>query len=656
MDLTIVIPFYQGHGTLGSLLSSIPSEFPVIIVDDVSTKEVKIQRDNTEVYRLEEKGYFSGAVNFGIEQCETDVLVLNQDVEFTSDKAFELIAQYRDKYALIGEAISGAHPSWPMKYVHGTFMFMRRDAIKKVGLLNVEHYPLWGSTCEWQLRACRKGFLALPVAVPDMTHKRRGNYGSSIQKLLTEQTDKRGLFIRTPPLISVIVPAYNHAKYLPDLVNSLIGGPTTLGEMPGQTFQAFDVIIADDCSTDNTQEVMQDLQDPWKGIKYVRTPVNSGTSVACNLAIKSSYAKYIARIDADDMREAGSLEVMLKAQLANPQSFVYDDINLFTQRGIAKPWKMKEYDFDELIEKNFIHAGLMFPKDAWKEVGGYPKEMRHGRDDWAFNVALGVKGWCGIHVNYLGYLYRRHDDNRTIRNTTPANRAEFKRQIQGLYPEAYAKERPMGCCGGSRPKVQSQTYQAGNGGGGTYAMGAGIPGAQGMVLLEYQGANYGDVSYYGPATGSAYKFSAKKRQRWVDPRDLNHEIANGQKIGLLELMDGRKQIFKVARQPVQAKVVEVTEIAEEMAESEIIPEIPPKPEPEVVEETVQMLVPDNDELFDVIKGIGAATSKKLVAAGYYSLEQLYEVDEDALKEDFGWSDAKIANIRGQVEELLTNPV
>ena len=205
----------------------------------------------------------------------------------------------------------------------------------------------------------------------------------------------------------------------------------------------------------------------------------------------------------------------------------------------------------------------------------------------------------------------------------------------------------MGCCGGSRSKITSQTYQAGNGGGGTYAMGAGIPGAQGLVLIEYQGANFGDTSYYGAVTGSVYKFSAKKRRRWIDPRDLNHEIANGQKVGLLEILDGRKPAFKLVRQPIQEKVAEVTVISEKMS--------PPKPEPEVAEDTVQMLMPDDEDLFVVLKGVGKATSKKLIEEGYYSLEQLYEVDEEALK-DFGWSDVKIEDIRSQLEELLTNPI
>lgn len=653
MDLTVVIPFYEGHSTVRALLASIPPEFPVIIVDDASSKKIVASRKKTKVFRLQEKGYFSGAVNFGIQQCRTDVLVLNQDVQFTSRKAFDLVLENRDQYALIGEAIAGNHPAWPTKYVHGTFMFMRRDAIRKIGLLNEEYYPLWGSTCEWQLRACRNGYKVFPTTIPDMIHKRVGNYGSSIQKLLAEDPDSRGWYIRTPPLVSVIVPTYNHSKYLPELINSLLGGKTSLGEMAGQTFQSFDIIIADDCSTDSTQEIMQELANPWIGVKYVRTKSNSGTSAACNLAIETSYAKYIARIDADDMRESGSLEAMLKIQVQHPHSFIYDDVQLFTPKGLAKTWKMPEYNFDNLIEKNFIHAGIMFPKEAWTEIGGYPEEMRHGRDDWAFNVALGVNGWCGIHLNRVGYLYRRHGENRTIRNTTPAHRAEFKRKIMALYPEAYAQERPMGCCGGSRPVIRSQTYQTNKG---AAIMATGMPGTEGLVLVEYLGGNYGNQTYYGPATGSTYLFSAKKNKRWVAPKDLRFETRGGVGVGLLDLVDNGRNLFKLARQPVKAKIAEATKIAKEMKPPEIELAVAKlmesEKEPAVVEDTTKMIVPVEDDYFVFVKGIGKATSTKMVTAGYYSAEQILDADPEDLKELFGWTDTKVTSVREQLVDAV----
>lgn len=159
-DLTIVIPFYNGHATLGQLLAALPREVRVIVVDDKS--DVPLHLNNVEVVRLESKGYFSGAVNAGMEHCKGDALVLNQDATLEGDEWLGWLAQLRERHAVIGEGVFG-HPAWPKGYIQGTFMWIRRDAWEKVGPLNARDYPLWGATCEWQLRACRAGYAALPV-------------------------------------------------------------------------------------------------------------------------------------------------------------------------------------------------------------------------------------------------------------------------------------------------------------------------------------------------------------------------------------------------------------------------------------------------------------------------------------------------------------
>src|SRR6185503_20549111 len=107
---------------------------------------------------------------------------------------------------------------WPKGYVQGTFMFMRRDALEKIGGLNAVDYPLWGATAEWQLRACRAGFEALPLdSIPGFEHARgQAPYGSSIKATLEAEPAKRATFIRTPPEISVIIPSYNYGRYLRD--------------------------------------------------------------------------------------------------------------------------------------------------------------------------------------------------------------------------------------------------------------------------------------------------------------------------------------------------------------------------------------------------------------------------------------------------------
>lgn len=518
MTLTIIIPFWNGHTVIDRLLNSLPDDLQVIIVDDHSDVPLQIHSNNVTVYRPEEKGYFTGAVNYGIERCDTDVLVLNQDTWFTNMKWIELIYHLRDKYALIGERTSGLHPAWPSGYIHGTFMFMRRDAITSVGLMNAETYPLWGSTCEWQLMAARKGFNVMMLTdVPGFHHARQKGvaYGTAISEMLRRSPDRKRLFIKTPPEISVIIPCYNYGRYLKDAVNSLIGGKTSLGVQPGQTFQSFEIIIIDDGSTDNSVELARKLVDPLKGVRLI-TQVNAGKPDALNVAISTAYGRFIAIMDADDMMEPWRLEELRKLLLAQTEkSFVYDDFRVMRNGKRGKHWKMQDFDFIKLLSKNHIHTGIMFPMDAWQETGGYPENMTIGREDWAFNIALAKHCWCGVRLPRPGYLYRREGQGRTTWNTSEQHRRQFAKQIRSTYPELYNGEIDVmaGCCDGQSKRARSM--------GNTNSLKSisAMPGANGMVLIEYIGTNLLDSTWFGPVTQTRYVFGGVSKRGYVDSSD-----------------------------------------------------------------------------------------------------------------------------------------
>ena len=641
MDLTVIIPFYNGHTTIEGLLKTIPETIPVIIVNDQSDENIGIDLpENVKVLNLKNKGYFSGAVNAGISACKTDILVLNQDVRFEGTQWLDLIADNKGSHAMIGERIKGMHPAWVHGYIHGTFMFMRRDAISKVGLLNEELYPVWGATCEWQLRACRRDFSVLPVPiVPGFFHSRKGGVGSAIKALLKKESHKKSLFIRTPPLISVIVPTFNHGKYAQDLVNSLIGGHTTLGVLPGQTLQSFEIIFADDCSDDGSYEQLQELADPWKGIHVYQTHKNGGTSRACNLAITHSNAPIIARIDGDDMRETGSLERMYKSLQETPKSFIYDDVRLFVHnKRMPKVWVMpSEYDFDELLQKNRVHAGIMFPKEAFDKVGGYSEVMRNGRDDWAFNVGLEIQGYCGKHLEYPGYLYRREGQNRTIRNTTPRWRAIFLDQMKSLYPNIYAGERPMGCCGGRTMSPTAKSAPS------TYKVPVDrLTGSTGMVLITYTGDNFGLESYVGPITGAVYRFSKKKHTRYVDVRDLNLITPTGKGVGLLDILTPTGvPVFKQTPK----KSPRVTPEVEEKA-----PDLGIAVSEELVVVADEVIMESEPFNFTSLKGIGYSTAEKLAEADIRTLDEFLSLELGTLAGILGWSLEKTDNLVNDISE------
>lgn len=543
MNLTVVVPYWNGESGIGRLVESIPPHIPLVIVDDHS--DVPLQRHTLPtdraitVLRPRSKGYFTGAVNSGIEAARTDVLVLNQDSWLEGTKALEMIEANRGRYSLIGERIKGNHPAWVDGYIHGTFMFIRRDGVDAVGLMDAKHFPLWGSTADYQCRLARRGFEALILPTVDgfVHQERTAQFGEAITEMLSREPHHKGWFIRTPPLISVVITCYNYGRYLSDAVNSLIGGPTFLGDAPPQTFQGFEIVIVDDGSTDNSYEIAQTLASNRKGIHVIRRP-NGGTAAATNTGIEYAKGKYIAILAGDDMMHFERLEKMLEAQEANPHAFIYDDMTAVLPDGRHGLWKMQDFDFELLLERNHVHAGIMLPKAAWKEVGGYPEIMREGREDWAFNVGLGAKGWCGVHLRYAGYIYRRAGQNRTLRNTTEEWRKYFKGQLRQLYPRLYQGERTSMCCG------QNVSTPQFNGGGGSDLSNVSfsMPGSAGMPILEYRGGNIGTVSFWGEVTGTQYRFSGKpgKNRRRVDARDVN---------GFLKLYEGTKQLFVVIAEP-----------------------------------------------------------------------------------------------------------
>lgn len=532
-NLTVVVPYRDNREALKRLIETLPPGLPLIVVDDCSEVSPPVSaieaREGARLIRLQERGYFSGTVNAGIARCVTDVLVLNQDVWFESDGWLAQLDALRGEYAMIGDGVMG-HPAWPKGYVQGTLMFLRRDAIQAVGLLDAEHWPLWGATAEWQVRACRKGFTARPIPDCDwFRHSRRGAYGSSIKRLLEQEPERHGLYVRTPPLISVVTACYNYGRYLPDLVASLIGGNTCLGPHPGQTFGGFELVICDDRSTDDSWATCLALADDWKAVRITRRKENGGTAAALNTAIAAARGRYIQVMDADDMLEPEALARMLAAIEANPHGLIYCDQRLFANGQRGEQWKMKAYDFEVLLDRNHVPSGTMFTKAAWSEVGGYPPAFAKGRQDWAWAVRMGEHGYCGVRVPQPVYLYRRERQNRSIRNAGGDWRQTFLGLMRATFPKLYQGERPMGCCGKRATTATAAPRKA-------PAKNDPRVGVEGMTLMEYVGKSTGRMPWYGPVTRARYVFSGSRRVGYVDSRDVPD---------MLMVIDDRQRAFRL---------------------------------------------------------------------------------------------------------------
>ena len=511
--LTVVVPYRDNKAGLIRLLDSLPDVW-VMVVDDCSDEPLELTKRKVRVHRLSERGYFSGAVNAGMKLAvenakqPTDFLILNQDVWFENTDWIKSLMGYPPRVATIGDGVMG-HPAWPKGYVQGTCMWIAYDAYLEVGGLDAKNWPLWGATAEWQLRACRLGWECRPIEVPGLMHERgTKQYGSSIQKLLDQEPHNRGLYIRTPPLISAVTTSYNYGRYIHDWMASFVGGESSIGKLPKQSFDGFEIVMVDDASTDDTWEIMKSYVNPWKGIRAVQRKTHGGTSAALNTAIRQAYGRYIVVCDCDDMLAPNALEVFLEHIEKDLSKMYYTDQRILDNNGLGKRQNTREYDFEQLLNRNMVPSGCIFTKQAWRDSGGYPERFANGRQDWAFAVAMGSKNHCGERISEPLYYYRRQGQNRSLTNTTPSYHREFRRMMEQTFPAPYGGNM-AGCCGG-RSSVITKTL----------AEVPIVPGEKGMVLLTYVGGNVGRLTIKGGVTGIRYTVKGTRPSFYADSRDV----------------------------------------------------------------------------------------------------------------------------------------
>ena len=112
-------------------------------------------------------------------------------------------------------------------------------------------------------------------------------------------------------LVSIIMPSYNTEKYIKETINSVLN----------QTYKNWELIIVDDCSSDNTDEIVRSITDDR--IKYLKNKVNSGAAITRNRALKEAKGKWIAFLDSDDLWKKEKLEKQMNFMKENNYYFSY---------------------------------------------------------------------------------------------------------------------------------------------------------------------------------------------------------------------------------------------------------------------------------------------------------------------------------------------
>lgn len=123
-------------------------------------------------------------------------------------------------------------------------------------------------------------------------------------------------------LVSIIMPSYNTANYIGVAIESVLK----------QTYKNWELLIVDDCSIDNTDEVVEKYND--ERITYLKNEKNSGAAVSRNRALKNANGKWIAFLDSDDLWCPTKLEEQIKFMEQNRYSFSYTNYREVDEYGI----------------------------------------------------------------------------------------------------------------------------------------------------------------------------------------------------------------------------------------------------------------------------------------------------------------------------------
>ncbi|MEG4352393.1 glycosyltransferase [Microcoleus sp. LAD1_D3] len=209
--------------------------------------------------------------------------------------------------------------------------------------------------------------------------------------------------VNRTPLISVIIPAYNGDRYIVQAVESALG----------QTFTNLEIIVVDDGSTDNTQQVLQPYLDR---IRYIYHE-NQGVGVARNLACQLAQGEFLAFLDADDYFLPSKLEKQLACFDADPGlDMVQTGWLLVDETGreisAVKPWQQaSKLDLESFILYKCVRpSAMMLRQKWWEKLGGFDSQFPLAEDlDFALRLAL--KGCKTVWLEETLTCYRQHNSN-----------------------------------------------------------------------------------------------------------------------------------------------------------------------------------------------------------------------------------------------------
>ena len=177
--------------------------------------------------------------------------------------------------------------------------------------------------------------------------------------------------IKQSEKISVLISVFNGEKTINKSIESILD----------QTYNNFEILLMNDGSTDNTENILKEYADKSSEISYFENKKNMGLTFSLNFLIKKSNGTYLARQDADDISYRNRFQMQISTILKN-------NLDFCTSRALIKGTNKKIPGFSYFLPyqylikyKNpFIHGSLMIKKEVMNEIGSYNTKFKYAQD------------------------------------------------------------------------------------------------------------------------------------------------------------------------------------------------------------------------------------------------------------------------------------
>lgn len=217
----------------------------------------------------------------------------------------------------------------------------------------------------------------------------------------------------TTPRVSILMPVYNVAPYLREAMDSILV----------QTFQDFELIVLDDCSPDNSAEILDTYTDE-RIVRY-RGEKNMGLSNVLNVGMAMARGEFIARMDSDDLSTPERLATQVAYLDAHPEVDLCScGMELFgvKQETWVRETNVEDVKITALFHSPILHASSMWRREAFERVGlRFLQEMvpAEDYDMWTRAMAAGLRL---VNIPQVMYLYRIHPSQATTQTEKTARK------------------------------------------------------------------------------------------------------------------------------------------------------------------------------------------------------------------------------------------